>query len=115
MDPPRVFLIYMNRLVCEAMDVLLRREGIELLGMEADCAAALARVRRLTPDVVLVEEDGAATRVNLLSDLARLAYEQENLRIIRLSLTAEALHIYHQEQRRLVNTQDLVSAIRAAI
>lgn len=115
MGPPRVFLIYMNRLVCEAMDVLLRREGIELLGMESDCPLALARVRALNPDVVLVEEDGAAGRANLMSDLARLAYEQVNLRIIRLCLTNEQLHIYFQEQRRLVDTADLVAAIRATV
>ena len=112
MDPPRVFLIYINRLVCEAMDALLRREGIVLLGMEADSSTALAQVRTLDPDVVLVEGDGAPAQGRLMAELARLAYEKANLRIIRLSLTDEELHIYHQEQRRLVNTQDLVAAIR---
>jgi hypothetical protein len=96
------------------MDALLRREGIELLGMEADSPSALAQVRTLNPDVVLVEGDGVPAQTGLMTELARLAYEMADLRIIRLSLTDEELHIYHQEQRKLVNTQDLVAAIRAA-
>jgi DNA-binding NarL/FixJ family response regulator len=114
MDPPRVFLICVNRLVCEAVNVLLRREGIELLGMETDPEAALAQIRALRPDIVLVEGDDASSEVDL-TGLARLVYEDGNLRVIRLSLLSEQLRIYHQEQRRLVNTQDLVAAIRAPL
>ncbi len=114
MDRPRVFLICVNRLVCEAVNVLLRREGIELLGMETDPEAALAQVRALRPDIVLVEGDDANSGADWTA-LARLVYEDGNLRVIRLSLLAERLRIYHQEQRRLVNTQDLVAAIRAPL
>lgn len=114
MDPPRVFLICVNRLVCEAVNVLLRREGIELLGMETDPEAALEQIRALRPDIVLVEGDDANSEVGLTA-LARLVYENGNLRVIRLSLLAEQLRIYHQEQRRLLNTQDLLAAIRAPL
>ncbi len=113
MDRPRVFLICTNQLVCEAVNVLLRREGIDLVGMETDIPVALTNIRKLHPDVVLVEGDGNPTAMSLMSSLAQLAYEDERLRVIRLCLTDEALHIYHQEQRRLVNTQDLVAAIFA--
>ena len=139
MDPPRVFLICVNRLVCEAVHALLRREGIVLLGMETDPKVGLDRVRTLDPDVVLVEGfsphpetlgqvGSAAPRKasgkgngktspagsRLMAALARLAYEKENLRIIRLSLPDEDLLIYHQEHRRFMNTRDLVAAIRSA-
>ncbi len=102
----------MNRLVCEAVNVLLRREGIELLGMETNPEAALAQVRALRPNVVLVEGDGTSGDSILMAALTRLVYENEKLRIIRLNLTQQELNIYQQEHRQLVNTQDLVAAIR---
>jgi DNA-binding NarL/FixJ family response regulator len=115
MDRPRVFLICVNRLVCEAVNALLRREGIELLGVETDLKAGLAQVRTLDPDIVLVEGDGAQIETALMSELGRLTYEREKLQIIRLSLPNEMLHIYHQEQRRFMDTHDLVSAIRSSV
>ena len=114
MNPPRVYVICVNRLVCEVVHLLLRREGVDSLGIETDPETALIQIRALNPDIVLVEDDGNPHETGLMKALARLTYENEHLRIIRLSLTDEALHIYHQEQRRLVNTQDLVAAIRAA-
>ena len=115
MDHPRIFLICVNRLVCEAVNVVLRREGFDLVGLETDPQTALAQVRALNPDVVVVEGNGDDTDAKLLTGLARLAYEHVNLRIIRLSMIDEQLHIYHQEQRRMVTTQDLVMAICAPV
>ena len=112
MDHSRVFLIFVNRLVCEAVDVVLRREGIQLLGMESDPDLALAQVLTTQPDVVLVEGNGVSGDARLMSSLAQLVYEKENLRVIRLSLNDGQLHIYHQEQRRLMTIHDLVAAIR---
>jgi DNA-binding NarL/FixJ family response regulator len=115
MDRPRVFLICVNRLVCEAVNAVLRREGIDLLGIETDPESGLAQVRALDPDIVLVEGDGAKIETTLMSELARLTYEREKLQVIRLSLPNEVLHIYHQEQRRFIDTHDLVSAIRFSV
>ncbi len=114
MDPPRVYLICVNRLVCEAVNVLLRREGMVLLGMETDPDLALAQVCALNPNVILVEGNGAGTDAALMSRLAPLVYERKNLCVIRLSMSDGELHIYHQEQRRLATTQDLIQAIRSA-
>ncbi|MDE3087906.1 MAG: hypothetical protein KGJ80_00785 [Chloroflexota bacterium] len=141
MDRPRVYLICVNRLICEAVNALLHREGIELLGVETDPDVALKQVNALDPDIVLVEGFGADHQdmeharglhyvldaavdakgehedagSHLMSALAQLAYEKENLRIIRLSLPDEELVIYHQEQRRFMDTHDLVAAIRSSV
>lgn len=106
----RVYLVGAHQLVCEAVNVLLHREGIELLGMEMDSQAALAQVRALDPEVVLVEGD-AENDERLMPALAGLVCEKENLRVIRISLTDKELRIYRQEQRRLVDVHDLVAAI----
>ncbi|MBI4786832.1 MAG: hypothetical protein HY782_07285 [Chloroflexi bacterium] len=115
MDPPRVFLICVNRLVCEAVNVLLRREGIELLGMETDSNRALVQICMLQPDIVLVEGNGDGADAGLMSRLAALVFARDNLRVIRLSIGDGQVHIYHQEQRRLVTTQDLIAAIRGEV
>lgn len=142
MDAPRVFLICVNKLVCEAVNVLLRREGMVLLGMETDPDAALVRVKSLDPDIVLVEglgtdnsDDSALATLptsdsierknrkdkqdkvetNLMAALLEMAYKRQHLRIIQLCLPNEELRIYHQEHRRFLNTHDLVAAIQSAV
>ncbi len=110
----RVFLICVNRLVCEAVDVLLRREGITPVGMETNLAAALKRVRSLQPEVVVVEGDAAELDTDLKIQLTCLMYEMANLRVIYFDLANRELDVYSQQQRRLVNAQDLVAAIREA-
>jgi DNA-binding NarL/FixJ family response regulator len=115
MDRPRVFLICVNRLVCEAVHALLIREGIDLVGMETDTEVGLAQVRALDPDIVLVEGDGFKIETLLMAELARLTYERGKLQIIRLYLPEEALRIFHQEQRRFMDTRDLVAAIRSSV
>ncbi len=112
MEAPRVFLICVNRLVCEAVKMLLFKEGIDLLGMETDPETALLRIRALKPNVILVEGDGAEGDSSLMSAVTQLVCENEQMRVIRLSLTQQELNIYRQEQRQFVNTQDLVAAIR---
>lgn len=111
MNPPRVYLIGVNRLVCEGVNALLRREGIELIGMETDSKLALAQVSALEPDVVLIESDGKSD-AGVLAALTQLSCDSDKLLLIRISVVDEELHIYHQEQRRFINTQDLVGAIR---
>ena len=139
MDAPRVFLICVNMLVCEAVNVLLRREGMVLLGMETDPDAALTRVKSLDPDIVLVEGLGTdysddsspvsslspdsierksrkdKADSNLMTALFEMAYKSKHLRIIQLCLPNEELRIYHQEHRRFLNTHDLVAAIQSAV
>jgi hypothetical protein len=94
---------------------LLRREGIELLGIETDAKVALSQVRALDPDIVLIEGDGKSIEATVMPALARLAYEREKLSLIRLSLPDEEMHIYYQEQRRFTDTHDLVAAIRSSV
>ena len=113
MDPPRVYLIFNNRLVCEAVDALLRREGIMLLGMETDPELALAKVCSLQPNIILVEDGCADADGPVMSRLAQLVFERKNLILILLSMNDGQLHIYHQEERRLATTQDLIQAIRS--
>ncbi len=110
----RVFLICVNRLVCEAVDVLLRREGITPVGMDTNPVAALKRVRSLQPEVVVVEGDAAELDTDLKIQLTCLMYEMANLRVIYFDLANRELDVYSQQQRRLVNAQDLVAAIREA-
>jgi hypothetical protein len=118
MEPPRVFLMCVNRLVCEAVNIVLRHEGLELVGMETDLRTGLAQIRALQPNIVLVEglapsEETANQEAVLMSALVQLVYDNPRLRVIRFSLSEGELRILRQEQRRLVGTQDLIAAIAA--
>lgn len=109
----RVFLICVNRLVCEAVDMLLRREGIIPLGMATDPETALKDVRSLHPEVIVVEGDATERDIELKIKLACLMHEMTNLRVVYFDLLNNELDVYTQQQRKLVSTQDLVAAICA--
>ncbi len=49
----------------------------------------------------------------MMSAVARLQYENKDVRVIRISLTEAEIHLYGQEQRRLIDMQDPVAALRA--
>lgn len=111
METPRVFILSVNRLVCEAVNVLLRKEGVAPIGMDSDPENALIQIKQLNPEVLLVEGGDEEAKGLLMSTLGRLAYDNGKLRIIRMSLSDAELHIYHQEQRRLLDSRDLIAAI----
>ena len=52
---PRVFIWYGHHLFAKVMEPVLRRQGMDILGVEGSPPAAVASVLRLAPDVVLTD------------------------------------------------------------
>ncbi|MBI4671997.1 MAG: hypothetical protein HY741_10085 [Chloroflexi bacterium] len=109
MDAPRVFLICVNRLVCEAMNILLRREGIEVVAVELNPEQALEKARAFHPNIILLESADDATDLEIA--LGRLVHENRGLRLISLNSRKNEISIYCRQQRPITRTQDLFEAI----
>ena len=88
---PRVFIWYGHHLFARVMEPVLRRQGMDVLGVEGSSAAAVAAILRLAPDVVLTDrlverEHGAA--------IAEIIRGSRRVRVLVLDLLEDEMRIY---------------------
>ena len=106
----RIFMISSHPLFGEGVEALLRQlGGIEVVGREADIDSAIARIKEVGPDVVIVD-DGCAT-CDVHTIVIRVFQEQPRAKVIGLNLNDNTLRIYHEEQRIAHGVEDLKNAI----
>ncbi len=107
----RVLLVYHNALFAHSIRTALRATPrIRLVGELEDWTQVEAEIGRLSPDVVLVEEDeGAATDAMLGALRAR----QSPWRVVALRLDETTMHIWSGAGKALRKPQDLYNALRA--
>jgi DNA-binding NarL/FixJ family response regulator len=106
----RVFMISSYSLFGEGVEALLRQEcGIECVGREADVDLAMARIKELCPDVVVVD-NGCPAR-DAAAIVTRIFQEQAETRVVGLNLQDNTICIYHGEQRTVHGIEDLKKAI----
>ncbi len=105
----RVLLVYHNALFAHSIHAALRATSrIHLVGELKDWTQVEAEIARLTPDVVLVEEDeGAATDTMLGALRAR----RSPWRVVALRLDETTMHIWSGTGKALRRPQDLYTAL----
>jgi len=104
----RVFVLYNHSLFAEGVMALLsQQQGVSLLGAEAASESAAESVRRLHPDVVILEgaEGDSAYAIG------RLLRECPHTRLIALSLEDDRMEIYDNYQVATPHPADLIHAI----
>ena len=108
----RVLLVYHNALFAHSIRIALRAApNILLVGELEDWTLVEAEIARLTPDVVLVEEDESAATDAMLSALRA---HQSSWRVVALRLDETTMHIWSGAGKVLQKPQDLYNALRAA-
>ncbi len=111
MAKTRVYLLTANLLLSQGLEALLSDvEQMEVIGHDTDAERALARIRTLRPDVVLLD-------VNLpLGDpaptVARILTGQLGIKVIGLNQIDNTIHIYQGEERVITEVRDLLEAIQ---
>ena len=108
--PKRVFMLSSQPLFSQGVESLLRGQvGLEIVGRETDATKAVERIRRLKPDVVVIDgKDLASAPFSIVACLLR---EEERIRIIAMNLENETIRVYLGEQRNALTVDDLVAAI----
>jgi DNA-binding NarL/FixJ family response regulator len=108
----RLMLVSKNLLFSEGLQSLLSCQArIEIVGQEADATRAIARVKVLLPDVVIVDSEFAGhDRAALSLGILR---EEKRIKVIELSLSDNAICIYRKEQRLARRLDDLLKAIES--
>jgi DNA-binding NarL/FixJ family response regulator len=105
-----VFILYDHPLFAWGLEGLLQREqGLRVEGVAPKSEGALAQIRTLNPDVVIVEaEKGMPERCWLLS---RLLQEQPQARVIRVSLEDNTATLYTSRCWTANRVEDLIRGI----
>jgi chemotaxis response regulator CheB len=106
----RIFMLTCPTLFSQGVEAVLRQSSdVEIVGHEADVDTALARIKELRPDVVIVD-NGLAARTDWTL-VMRILQEQTGAKIVGLSLHDNSFSIYRGEQRELFSIEDLTREI----
>jgi chemotaxis response regulator CheB len=106
----RIFMLSSHSLFSQGIEIVLSQKcDVEIVGHEADVDIAIARIRELRPDVVIVDNGLAASTDGTL--VMRILQEQTGAKIVGLSLHDNSFSIYRGEQRELGRIEDLTRAI----
>lgn len=110
MGRPRVFILCATCLFAKGLECLLKDRGeVELVGVSSTGPKALARIRSLQPDVVIVEAGKRMPEPCLL--VRRLLREQPQVRVVQVSLKDCNGTLYTGSRFIMVQPQDLVGIL----
>ncbi len=106
----RVLLVYHNPLFVHTVRIALQAQPqITLVGELDDWTRAEAEIARLTPDVVIVEED---ERDATDAMLCALHAQPTSWRVVALRLDETAMHIWSGARQPITCGADLIGALR---
>ncbi|MFQ5882195.1 MAG: hypothetical protein ACE5I9_06955 [Candidatus Methylomirabilales bacterium] len=110
MGRPRVFILYETCLFGRGMERLLKNgKEVEVVGVASKGPRALARIKSLQPDVIIVEARKRMPEPCLL--LPRLLQEQPQARVVRVSLEDSNATLYTGCRFIMAQPQDFVGIL----
>jgi chemotaxis response regulator CheB len=106
----RIFVLSSQSLFSQGVEILLRQDqGMELVGEETDVDRAIARIKALCPDVIVVEQEPLASDPALV--VMRILDELPSAKIVGLNLSDNTIRVYRGEQRIARSISDLLQVI----
>jgi DNA-binding NarL/FixJ family response regulator len=102
--PYRVLIVSRNRLLAHGLESLIARyQDIQVVGAISAVSHLPQAVKDLTPDAVIVEGD--------LSRLHKVIDTLSGVRVLAMTLDANALDVYERQHVDVAGVQELVAAI----
>ncbi len=106
----RVFILYSHGLFARGVQSLLGQEAeVEVVGMERIDRLALEEIRRLRPDVILV--DSSADPDDHCLTISGIFQEIPEARVIALSLRENGIDIYDKQRIAAAGPKDLLRVL----
>jgi DNA-binding NarL/FixJ family response regulator len=106
----RIFILSSHPLFSAGVETLLRDEvELEFVGRETNPDQAVARIKELKPDMVILDTNYVACNADPV--LLRIFQEQLGIKVIGMNLQDNRICIYHEEQRVVQSVDDLKSII----
>lgn len=92
------------------LESLLRQKtGTKIIGLETDLERAIKAIKKLNPDVVILDNNTSLTES--APDVMRILKATPEIKVISLNLHNNNLRIYRATKRVARSVDDLVSAI----
>ncbi len=105
-----IFMLSSQLLFSRGVEDLLRQQaGLEIVGHETDAARALARIRDLKPDAVILDSKDLASSPSTI--VALILREAPAAKVIALNLENDRISVYRGEQRTAQSVDDLRQVI----
>lgn len=108
---PRVFIWYGHHLFARVMEPVLRREGMEVVGVEREPAAAISAILEARPDVVIT--DRIVEREHPLG-IAEVIRSSARVRVLVLDLIEDEMRIYDGVGQGAARLTSIIKAIEDA-
>jgi len=109
---PRVFIWYGHHLFARVMEPVLRREGMDVLGMESDPAAAVSAILRSAPDVVLTDRIVEREHGEGIAEIIR---GSRRVRVLVLDLLEDEMRIYDGVGQGAGGLSSILKAIEESV
>ena len=108
------FILYNHSLFAHGLEKLLQRQdGVTVAGVEKTRREALAHIKQLNPDVIIVEaERGKAEPEKIL---VRFLREQPKARMVRLSLEDNTAVLYSGSRCTANSVEDLIQSVLSSL
>lgn len=108
------FILYSHSLFAHGLEKLLQRQdGVTVAGVEKTGREALAHIKRLHPDVIIVEAEQGKPEPEKL--LARFLKEQPHTRMVRLNLEDNTAFLYSGSRCTANSIEDLMQSIFSSL
>jgi len=109
---PRVYIWYGHHLFARVMEPVLKREGMEVVGVASDAATAVPAILTAHPDVVLT--DRIVEREHLLS-ISEIIRGSARVRVLVLDLIEDEMRIYDGVGQGAARLTSIIRAIEEAV
>lgn len=104
------FILYNHSLFAHGLEKLLQRqEGVTVAGVEKTGREAFDHVKRINPDVIIVECEQRKSEPEKL--LARFLREQPKAKVVRLNLQNNTAFLYSGSRCTANSIEDLIESV----
>ncbi len=104
------FILYSHSLFAHGLERLLQRQdGVTVTGVEKTGREALAHIKRLNPDVIIVEAEQGKSEPEKL--LPRFLRQQPQARMVRLNPEDNTAFLYSGSRCTANSIEDLVQSV----
>ena len=108
----RVFIWYGHPLFARAMETLLRREGMEIVGVAGETAEAVPAILHCRPDVVIADRIVEREHPLAIAEIIRVC---QRVRVLVLDLIEDGMRIYDGQGSGAGKLEAIVQAIEEAV
>jgi DNA-binding NarL/FixJ family response regulator len=96
----RIFIISDHLMFGDGLEcLLLKEEGVEVVGRETHIQGATTAIETLQPDVIIVDNDEMS--LDIITELLRLVKTKVGVKIIHVSLQSNNLYVYQAAHTRI--------------